>query len=136
MSPTNFTLLALAIWVLITVMSLGVYRSLLVFQGKKAANGFNATGEDLDGFGRRLTRVHANCYEFLPMAGLLLLYAIATDQTTITDGLAYVFLGARILQSLTHLISTSRPAVFVRFAFFIVQLVIAISWIIRFLGAA
>ncbi|HBS36295.1 MAG TPA: MAPEG family protein, partial [Parvularcula sp.] len=64
--------------------------------------------DDVEGFGRRLTRAHANCYENLPLAGAVLLYAIATNQTAVTDPLAMIFLGARLAQSLTHLASTSR----------------------------
>ncbi|MEL7487546.1 MAG: MAPEG family protein [Pseudomonadota bacterium] len=134
MSPTELTLLGLIVWSLLLVMALGGYRSLLVFKGEKAANGFNPSGEDMQGFGRRLTRAHANCYEFLPLAGLLLVYAIAADQQAATNGLAFAFLGARVLQSVTHMISTNRTAVLVRFAFFIVQIGIIIIWLSTFLG--
>lgn len=131
MTPTAVALLGFAAWTLILVVTLGVYRTGLVSAGKKRANEFRASGDDLTGFGQRLTRAHANCYENLPAAGAVLLYAIATDQTAVTDGLAFAFLGARVLQSLVHLASTSRAAVLVRFAFFIVQVVILAIWILR-----
>lgn len=35
--------------------------------------------------------------------------------------LLFVVLGARVLQSTTHIISASRPAVSIRFTFFLVQ---------------
>jgi len=60
--------------------------------------------------------------------------AIATDTTAITDGLAYYFIGARVLQAVIHLASTSNLAVQVRFAFFLVQIVIAVMWILKFIG--
>lgn len=131
MTPTAVALLGFAAWTILLVATLGVFRVSLVMTGKKTGPGFNPSGEDLEGFGRRLTRAHANCYENLPIAGAILLYAIATSQTAITDGLAFAFLGARLLQSLTHLVSTSRPAVLVRFAFYIVQNVILVVWILQ-----
>lgn len=131
MTPTAVALLGFAAWTILLVMTLGVLRTGLVFAGQKKANEFKASGDDLAGFGARLTRAHANCYENLPVAGAILLYAIATSQTAITDELAFAFLGARLLQSLTHLLSTSRPAVLVRFAFFLVQLVIIIIWLLK-----
>jgi hypothetical protein len=70
-------------------------------------------------------------YENFPLWGVLLL-AIATDQTTVTDGLALYCLGARIGQVTTHLISTSERAVQIRFGFFIVQLGIVGYWLVQF----
>lgn len=131
MTPTALALLGYAAWTILLVMLLGVLRTGLVFAGKKKANEFRPSGEDLQGFGQRATRAHANCYENLPVAAAILLYAIATNQTAITDELALLFLGARLLQSLTHLASTSRPAVLVRFAFFIVQIVILVIWLLK-----
>jgi len=131
MSPTATVLLSLVAWTLLHVMALGVFRSYMVMTAGRAANSFAATGDDLEGFGKRLTRVHANCYEFLPIVGIVLLYAIATGQTAMTDGLAYVFLGARIAQSITHIISTSTTFVLIRFAFFAVQLAILVIWLLK-----
>ncbi len=133
MSPTETTLLSLALWTLVLVMSLGTLRTILVLTKGRAANSFDPTGNDLEGLGKRLTRAHANCYEFLPIAGLILLYAIATGQTTVTNGLAYVFLGARIAQSLVHIISTSNNFVLIRFGFFGVQLIVLIIWLFKLL---
>jgi uncharacterized MAPEG superfamily protein len=130
MTPTALALLGFALWTILLVVTLGFYRTGLVFGGKKKSNEFKPSGEDLEGFGYRATRAHANCYENLPVAGAVLLFAIATNQTAITDPLAFAFLGARVLQSLTHLASTSRIAVLLRFAFFIVQIVILVFWIL------
>ncbi len=134
MTATAIVLLSLVAWTLLHVMALGTYRSYLVMASGRAANSFGASGDDLDGFGKRLTRVHANCYEFLPIVGIVLLYAIATGQATVTDGLAYAFLGARIAQSVVHMISTSATFVLIRFAFFGMQLVIMVIWLLKFFG--
>ncbi len=135
MTPTAVALLGFAAWTILLVAFLGLYRTGLVLAGKKAANAFSPSGEDLEGFGRRLTRAHANCYENLPVAAAVLLYAIAAGETAVTDGAAYLFLGARIAQSVTHLISTARPFVLIRFAFFIVQVALLAWWIVQFFMA-
>lgn len=131
MTPSAVALLGFAAWSILLVVLLAIFRVSLVTAGKKSSAGFSPMGDDVDGFGRRLTRAHANCYENLPLAGAVLLYAIATNQTAITDGLAMAFLGARLLQSLTHLASTSRPAVSIRFAFYVVQILILAFWILK-----
>jgi hypothetical protein len=64
--------------------------------------------ENLSPFMQRLARAHANCLEDLPFFGGLLLVSLVLDKTTFTDGLALWFLGARIIQSSIHLISTSE----------------------------
>ncbi len=133
MTPTATTLLLLVAWFLLLLLTLGFLRTSLVMTGKRAANSFAPSGDDMADFGKRLTRAHANCYENLPAAAAVLLYAIATSQTGMTDGLAYIFLGARIAQSVAHLISTSRPLVTIRFAFFVVQVVILAFWVLKLL---
>ncbi|WDI31758.1 MAPEG family protein [Hyphococcus flavus] len=133
MTPTATALLLYVAWFLLLLMTLGFVRTSLVLGGKRASNSFSPSGEDMDAFGKRLTRAHANCYENLPAAGAILLYAIATNQTGLTDSLAYIFLGARIAQSVAHLISTSRLFVFIRFFFFIVQVVILLIWLLKLL---
>ncbi|MFO1269652.1 MAG: MAPEG family protein [Rubrivivax sp.] len=82
---------------------------------------------------QRLARAHANCIEGLPLFGGLLLLALATQRTGITDALAPWLLGARVLQSSVHIASTSVPAVNIRFAAFCVQMVIAVVWTWRLL---
>ena len=61
-----------------------------------------------------------------------MLLAIALDATAITNGLAYYLIAARILQSVTQLFSSSNTAAQIRFAFFLVQVGIAIWWILQF----
>jgi len=124
-------LLGFVLWTIMLVTMLGLYRSGVVMAGARKSNQFQPSGEDLEGFGRRLTRAHANCYESLPLAASIMLYAIATNQTVITDGLAMPFLGARLLQSVTHLVSTSQTAVLIRFVFFVMQILILFFWILK-----
>lgn len=134
MSATATALWVLVGWWLLLIVALAAFRTLLTFGGSKQANQFAPDGSDVGGFGQRLTRAHANNYENLPMFGVILLYAIATGQTAVTDGLAGWLAGARVAQSVTHLASISVPAVTVRFAFYLVQLVIVGIWLFRFVG--
>ena len=131
----NASVIALVIyvgWMILLLLMLGTLRAGLTLMGKRAPNSFCPDGSDVSPFSVRLCRAHANCYESFPIIGGLLLLAIATSSTGITDGLAYYMIGARILQSIVHLISTSNIAVQVRFAFFLVQIGIAVSWVLAF----
>lgn len=130
MTPTAVALLGFAAWTILMVLVLGFTRTGLVFAGKKKSNEFKATGEDLGAFGYRATRVHANCYENLPAAAAVMLYAIATSQTAITDPLAFIFIGLRVAQSSVHLLSTAQPMVLLRFALYIAQNAILLYWVL------
>jgi len=134
MSNTLFTLVAYIAWMLIVLLTIGLYRSYLTLSGQKAANAFKPDGSDVSEFSGRLCRAHANCYEFFPIAGGLLLTALATDNSAITDPFALYLIGARILQSVTHILSTSIIAVYARFAFFLVQVGICAYWVVNFLS--
>jgi uncharacterized MAPEG superfamily protein len=136
MTATATALLVFAAWSILLVAGIALCRTWVSMTAGKALNSFSPAGTDLPAFGTRLTRAHANTYEFLPVAGAVMLYAIATDQTTITDNLANVFIGARLAQSIAHIASTSMIAVLVRFAFFFVQVAVVAYWILCFLFPA
>lgn len=136
MTPTAVALLGFAAWTILLVIALAGLRSAAAMTQGKKANSFTPGGEDMPGLGRRITRAHANCYENLPVAGAILLYAIATGQTAITDPLAYIFLGARLAQSLTHIASGANAAAMARFAFYVVQLFIQGTWLVALFRAA
>ena len=97
------------------------------------ANGFSPDNANLSPFMQRLARAHANCIEGLPIFGGLMLVAMVTGRTAVTDPLALVLLGARIVQSCIHLASLSPMAVTLRFTAFSVQLAIALYWVFRLL---
>ncbi len=133
MSPTALTFLGYLAWMILILVTLGMYRTSLVLGGKRRANDFSPTGDDVSPFSNRMCRAHANCYEAFPFFGGLLLFALATDQTAITDGLAYILLAARVVQSLVHIASTSVLAVLLRFTAFLVQVGICVYWLYQFL---
>jgi len=134
-SPSAIALTAFIAWTLLLRTLMEVIRSQLVLRGKVPANGFTPDNANLSPFMQRLARAHANCLENLPIFGGLLLIAIVTGRASITDPLAYLFLGARVFQSLVHLISVSSLAVTIRFTAFALQTAIGLYWAFMLLAA-
>ena len=134
MNPTLTTLTGFVAWSLFLLVLMEIIRSKLVITKAVKANGFNPENSNLSPFMQRLARAHANCIEGLPIFGGLMLIALVASKTSITDPLAYIFLFARILQSVIHLISISALAVTFRFSAFAVQLGIGVYWAIRLLS--
>lgn len=130
-TDSSIALAGFIAWTLALLLLMETVRSGLVLRGEVAANGFTPDNADLSPFMQRLARAHANCIEGFPIFGGLLLLAIATDRTSVTDALAYWFLLARVVQSLIHLASTSAVAVTARFCVFSVQLAIGAYWVFR-----
>jgi uncharacterized MAPEG superfamily protein len=128
MSNTVYALTGFVAWALLLLVLMEIIRTYLVITGRVAANGFTPDNAGLSPFMQRLARAHANCVENLPIFGGLLAITIMTSKTGITDPLASWFLGARIVQSIIHLISTSSIAVSLRFAAFAVQMAIGVYW--------
>lgn len=133
MGSTLTALAGFAAWYVVLSILMGVFRVSRTFGGK-APNSFAVNGSDLPGFGERLTRARDNCYETLPIFGALALVAYATNQLAVTDPLAMWVLWARLGQSLTHLVSTSVPAVLIRANLFFAQLLIYLYWSFRLVG--
>lgn len=133
MNLTAFALIGYITWTLLIVIVLVSHRATLTLTGKRAANSFKTDGTDVSEFSARLCRAHANCYESFPFVGGLLLLALATNQTGITNSLAVVVLLCRIAQSTTHAVSTSVWGVQIRFGFFMAQVAICLYWVIGFI---
>ena len=131
MSPSLLALLGFIAWTLLLLVIMETIRSRLVLTGAVAANGFQPDNANLSPFMQRLARAHANCLEGLPVFGGLLLVAAVAGRTAVTDPLAWLLLGARVVQSLIHLASTSPAAVTARFTAFAVQMGIAVYWVVR-----
>jgi uncharacterized MAPEG superfamily protein len=128
MSTSSLVLTLFIAWTLFLLVLMEGIRSYLVVSGRARSNEFKPDNANLSPFLQRLARAHANCIESLPVVGGLLLVAIVTGRSGVTDGLAPWLLAARMAQSITHLVSLSVLAVNVRFFFFAVQLAIAIYW--------
>ncbi|MBT9553302.1 MAG: MAPEG family protein [Hydrogenophaga sp.] len=130
MTVTLQALLGFIAWTLFLLVLMELIRSWLVLSGAVPANGFNPENTNLSPFMQRLARAHANCLEGLPLFGGLMLVAVVAGRAAVTDPLAWALLGARIVQSLIHLASTSPAAVTARFTAFAVQMVIAGYWVL------
>ena len=133
---TSFTvLIGLVAWTLALLILMEAKRGLLVMNKTVPSNSFRPDNANLSPFMQRLARAHANCVESLPVFAALLLAALVTNRTCITDPLAPWLLAARVVQSCIHLASLSVAAVNARFAAFVVQIVIASWWTIALLLA-
>lgn len=134
MSSSTIALTGFITWTLLLLVLMEILRTQLVLRGKVRANAFTPDNAGLSPFMQRLARAHANCVESLPVFGGLLILAIATGRAAVTDPLAYLFLGARLFQSLVHLASVSATAVMIRFSAFAVQMAIGLYWAFELLA--
>jgi hypothetical protein len=128
MGTSAWVLTLFIAWALFLLVLMEAIRSYLVLSGRARSNEFRPDNANQSLFLQRLARAHANCIESLPIMGGLLLVAIATSRTGVTDALAPWLLLARVTQSVIHLASLSVLAVNARFFFFAVQMVIAVYW--------
>jgi len=135
MNTTLTALTGFIAWTLFLLVLMEVIRSKLVVTKAIPANGFQPDNANLTPFMQRLARAHANCLEGLPIFGGLMLVAVATGNSALTDSLAYALLIARVLQSIIHLASLSEAAVTLRFLAFAVQVCIAAYWSLMLLTA-
>ncbi len=129
MTKTAIALVSFIGWSLALLILMEVIRSYLVVTKQVVATKFVPDNENLSPFMQRLARAHLNCIEGLPVFGGLMMVAIATSQTAITDSLALWCLLARVVQSSVHLISVGVVAVNLRFAAFAIQMAIGAIWV-------
>jgi uncharacterized MAPEG superfamily protein len=128
MTATALVLTLFISWTLFLLLLMEALRSHLVVTGRVPANGFQPDNANLSPFMQRLARAHANCVESFPVFGGLLIVALLTDRSAITDPLAPWLMLARVIQSGIHMASLSETAVTARFSAFAVQIGIAVYW--------
>lgn len=134
MSASLFALTAFAAWALFLLILMEALRCRLIMTKAIEATAFQPDNANLSPFMQRLARAHANCVEGLPIFGGLLLVAVLTDRTSITDPQAQLFLIARIVQSCAHLASQSTVAAYLRFSAFAVQMGLGAYWAVKLLA--
>lgn len=130
-NPSAFVLTALIAWTLFLLALMEGLRIRFLVAKSVAANEFRPDNANLPPFMQRLARAHANCIESFPIIGGLLVVALLTHRTGVTDALAPWLLAARVLQSSIHMASTSLLAANLRFMAFAVQMTIAAYWLWR-----
>jgi uncharacterized MAPEG superfamily protein len=133
MSSSILALVCFATWTIAMALVMVNHRVFYVLTGRRKINTFTPDGVAVSSFQARACRVHANCYENLPVFAALVLGATAAGRGAITDSLAMVAFYARVVQSTVHLLSTSEIAVMVRATFWTVQMLIMVSWAWRLL---
>ncbi len=131
MSSSALALIGYVAWTLLLVITIITMRTWISLVEKRESYSFSPDGSDVSEASARLCRAHANCVENLPIFGAIILVAIATGNSGITDSLALWVLAARIAQSVTHLISTNNLAISIRVTFYTVQLAIEGWWVVQ-----
>lgn len=118
-------LLLFTAWTVVLMFTYVNYRVLLVLANKKKANAWTR-GQPTDDppFVQRAQNAHYNCVENLPVYAAIVLAANALGKNAVVDGVAMIFLAARLAQSLVHLASISHWMVFLRANLFVVQVVL------------
>lgn len=123
-SPALWALLGYAGWALFLVTLILVHRTSVVLAGRRRANSWprgNTPAEE-PAIMVRVRDAHLNTVEHLPVFIAVVIVAAASDRLAVIDPLAPLVLGARLAQSLTHLVGTTHTLVFLRASFFSVQL--------------
>lgn len=129
MNATIIAASAYIAWVMLLLLSLAVYRGAFNQMQKRSSLKFQADGSDVGDLGQRITRAHMNSVECFPFIVGVMLLAIVTGSSAITNGLALIVIVARVLQSIVHIISVSNAAIYLRFVFFLVQFGICGYWL-------
>lgn len=136
MDISILSLLGFVAWSVALVMVGIVYRAAMVFSFTRKADAWPRGADAGDpAIFKRVSDAYLNCLEMLPMFAAVILAAAVTDNLVITNGLALIFLAARVLQSVAHVISVHHLMIFfVRFPMFMVQVVLLIWWLLKLTG--
>ncbi len=133
MSHSILALICFATWTILMAFVMVNHRVFYVLSGRRKINTFTPDGAGVSAFQARACRVHANCYENLPVFASLVLGAAVAGRGAVTDPWAMIAVYARIIQSTVHLMSTSEIAVMIRATFWTVQMLIMLFWAWRLL---
>jgi len=128
-NASAFVLTAFIAWTLFLLILMEALRVRYLLARTVAANEFRPDNSNLPAYMQRLARAHANCVEAFPIIGGLLVVALLTHRTGVTDALAPSLLAARLIQSSIHAASTSVLASWLRFIAFAAQMAIAVYWL-------
>ncbi len=133
MSHSILAVICFATWTILMAFVMVNHRVFYVLSGRRKINSFTPDGAGVSAFQARACRVHANCYENLPVFASLVLGAAVAGRGAVTDPWAMIAVYARIIQSTVHLMSTSEIAVMIRATFWTVQMLIMLFWAWRLL---
>jgi uncharacterized MAPEG superfamily protein len=138
MTPPLLSLLGFALWTLtLALIGIVVPRTLEVLAGRRKANSYAPGDAEESAWRHRVARAHLNCVENLPVyASVVLVLSVAGVSDPLLDTLAWVVLGARLVQSCIHLAGTTHAMVFVRACFFITQVGCIVGMVVQGLRLA
>jgi len=132
MNDAVIALAGFAGWTLILALIMISFRFMNSFGGEKIPlNAFSPDGDDLPGFGRRVTRAHLNCVETLPVFAAIVVAASMSGQMHVLEATVIYVLYARLAQSIVHMVSATVPAVFIRGSLFTVQVVLMLFYVVK-----
>lgn len=119
-------------WVLLLLLTIIAYRGFMVMSFKRKADAWTRGIESQDSpLLKRICDALSNSLETAPLFVGVILLAHVSDQSAVTDGLAMTYVGARILQSVSHIISVHHLMIFVvRFPAFLVQVALLVWWLL------
>lgn len=113
----------LVLWQLLLTAMVIVPRAVLILGNGRPINSFKADGVGESDFMQRTIRAHSNMVETGALLFVPMLWAVAIDKgELLAPYVVWVFF-ARAIQSLIHISSTTPLAVYLRFAFFLPQLI-------------
>lgn len=121
--PPLAALVLFALWTIVLVSLIGIWRVSQLLTGTVPKGGFNPGVQHGGDMYWRLNRAHMNAVENLPVFGTLVLAGVALGvQDPMFQMLATVVLLARVAQSLIHVSSGLQVVIMVRFMMYLVQI--------------
>ena len=132
MSPPLMALACFAAWTLLLVFTAVASRVVAIMRGSDITiNNFSPYGEDMPGFGQRVTRAHLNCVENLPVFAAVVAAAGFSGQFSVMEGTVMYIIYARLAQSTVHMISGSQTASLIRGTLFAVQTLLMLYYVFQ-----
>lgn len=117
-------LVLFAVWGLLLVTTVGVWRFALFLTGNVPEGGFNPGTQHGSSAYWRLNRAHMNVVENLPAFAAIVLSGVALGvQSPEFSSLASIVLLARVVQTFIHVSSGAQIAILLRFAAYLVQVI-------------
>lgn len=132
-SVATQVLLAFTAWTLLLAVVYVGYRVALVLTFKERANAWTrGAPEHVDpAWIIRFNHAHLNSLETLPLYAALVLFAYTQGQLNVLEPLAWIFMAARVFQSVVHVLSTAPLMVFLRANGLLVQWALLIYWMLQ-----
>jgi len=120
--PPLTALILFAVWSLLLVSTIGIWRVSQLLTGRVPKGGFTPGAPHGGDAYWRLNRAHMNSVENLPVFGAIVLSGVVLQvQDALFLSLPTVVIAARVAQSLVHIASGTQFAILIRFSFYLVQ---------------